>query len=77
MALGRPAWLETRATLQRLLSASEGALRDDAELRSRVLVGMADVVMHLPAAIGDYTDFYCSRSGTRAPAEELRVFLHG
>ncbi|KAL4425695.1 hypothetical protein ABPG75_009711 [Micractinium tetrahymenae] len=61
MALGPPAWREARATLQRLLSAGEGALRDNLALRSAALLPMADVTMHLPAAIGDYTDFYASR----------------
>jgi fumarylacetoacetase len=36
-------------------------LRDDAALRGEALVPMAAVVMHLPAEIGDYTDFYSSR----------------
>jgi fumarylacetoacetase len=61
MALGRPAWAEARATLQRLLSSEEGALRDNATLRREALVSLAEACMHLPAAIGDYTDFYCSR----------------
>lgn len=61
MALGRPAWAEARATLQRLLSADEGVLRDDAPLRAAALVPQAQATMHLPAAVGDYTDFYCSR----------------
>lgn len=61
MALGRPAWMEARQSLQRLLAAGEGALRDNAELRERALVPMHDAAMHLPAAIGGYTDFYCSR----------------
>ncbi|PRW58964.1 fumarylacetoacetase [Chlorella sorokiniana] len=61
MALGRPAWAEARATLLHLLSAGEGTLRDDTVLRSRVLLPASEVRMHLPAAIGDYTDFYASR----------------
>jgi fumarylacetoacetase len=61
MALGKPAWSEARSTIRRLLSANEPALRDDAQLRDRALVRMSDVEMHLPAAIGDYTDFYSSR----------------
>ncbi|KAI7844294.1 hypothetical protein COHA_002092 [Chlorella ohadii] len=61
MALGRPAWAEARATLLRLLSADEGVLRDDVALRSRLLLPRSEVRMHLPAAIGDYTDFYASR----------------
>lgn len=35
MGLGRAAWTEARAFLQKLLSASEPALRDNAELRRR------------------------------------------
>lgn len=61
MSLGRPAWLEARHTVQRLLSAGEGALRDDTRLRGQALLHMAEARMHLPAAIGDYADFYCSR----------------
>lgn len=61
MALGRPAWTEARAALQRILSADEAVLRDDADARAVALVPMADATMHLPATIGDYTDFYSSR----------------
>lgn len=35
MGLGRAAWTEARARLQKLLSAGEPALRDDVELRGR------------------------------------------
>ena len=31
------------------------------ELRKRAIVPMENVFMHLPAQIGDYTDFYSSR----------------
>lgn len=61
MALGRPAWVEARSTLQRLLSADEGILRDNTTLRSQSLVPQATATMHLPASIGDYTDFFCSK----------------
>lgn len=61
MALKPSAWREARTTLQRLLGAGEGALRDSPALRSAALVPAADATMHLPAAIGDYTDFYASR----------------
>jgi len=78
MALGRPAWRETRSTLQRLLAADNPELRDNQELRNKVFVSMCDAVMHLPANIGDYTDFYCSRehasnlgSMFRNPADPL------
>src|SRR5581483_3905937 len=61
MALGRPAWTQTREAISRLLRADEPTLRDDAALRSRALVPQAVVEMLLPAEIGDYTDFYSSR----------------
>lgn len=61
MALGRAAWKETRATLQRVLSKDCTVLAQDKELRAMALVPRADVQMHLPAQIGDYTDFYSSR----------------
>ncbi|XP_041460201.1 fumarylacetoacetase-like [Lytechinus variegatus] len=61
MALGRPAWKEARATIQRLLSADEPTLRDNADLRERALVLQSDATMHLPASIGDYTDFFSSK----------------
>ena len=61
MALGRPAWRELRARLGELLSEGEPALRNEEELRGRVLRPMADFELLLPVEIGDYTDFYSSR----------------
>ncbi len=62
MSLTSAHWGECRSTLRALL-ASEGPerrLRENAVLRQAALVGRADVRMHLPADIGDYTDFYSS-----------------
>ncbi|CAK4082312.1 unnamed protein product [Aphanomyces euteiches] len=61
MAAGKTTWDAARATIQRLLSTDEPTLRDDPELQSRALFNQSDVLMHLPAQIGDYTDFYSSR----------------
>ncbi|CAJ1048673.1 fumarylacetoacetase isoform X1 [Xyrichtys novacula] len=61
MALGYEAWREVRRTLQVLLAANESTLRDDFSLRSRAFVHQSVATMHLPADIGDYTDFYSSR----------------
>ncbi|XP_028258483.1 fumarylacetoacetase [Parambassis ranga] len=61
MALGYEAWSEARQTLRVLLSARESTLRDDVSLRSRAFVHQSAATMHLPADIGDYTDFYSSR----------------
>jgi fumarylacetoacetase len=60
LTLGRPAWKKAREILQHLLSADTPTLRDDAVLRARVFHAQKNVVMQLPARIGDYTDFYSS-----------------
>src|ERR1700720_2534600 len=60
LALGRPAWRKVREILQKLLSADTATLRDDIKLRDRVFHRQADVVLQLPAKIGNYTDFYSS-----------------
>ncbi len=51
----------TRARLSELLRADVPLLRDDAALRERALLPVGAVTLHLPARIGDYTDFYSSR----------------
>src|SRR5262249_15614444 len=62
LQLGRPAWAEARATINRLLRHDlPGPLRDNAEIRARALIPQAEVEMLLPVAIGDYTDFYSSK----------------
>ncbi|CAN7979846.1 unnamed protein product, partial [Ixodes pacificus] len=60
MGLGRPAWLEARQVIQKLLSKNEPVLKDDIALKAKALVPMSQATMHLPAQIGDYTDFYSS-----------------
>lgn len=61
MALGKPVWSAVRARLAELLSSESPTLRDDAALRDAVLVPVSAARLHLPVAIGDYTDFYSSR----------------
>jgi len=60
MSLGKDCWKEARETLQFLLSCDNPVLRDDTNLRSRAFVNQDCATMHLPAEIGDYTDFYSS-----------------
>ena len=50
-----------RLFTNRLLSSDEGLLRDNAELREKVLMNVSEVKMEMPMAVGDYTDFYSSR----------------
>lgn len=61
MGMGRDAWTEARTTITALLSADNATIRDNAALKAKVLVPMQDAIMHMPARIGDYTDFYASR----------------
>ena len=61
MAQGRETWRQVRALLQTILSDENPLLRDDSELRKKVIIPMSDVEMCLPVKIGDYTDFYSSK----------------
>ena len=64
MGLGKPAWAEVRQAVTGLLSADGvSELRDSPGLRTKALLPIeaGRVRMHLPATIGDYTDFYSSR----------------
>lgn len=62
MALGKTAWSGTRQILTNLLDENTATLRDNAELRAKALHPITSVTMELPCNIGDYTDFYSSRS---------------
>lgn len=57
IALGRPVAREVRDILQEQLTQTDSVLHQFSE---RILIRQADATMHLPVAIGDYTDFYSS-----------------
>ena len=59
MALGAGPRIELRRQVSELL-ATESRVARDAKLRDRILVAQRDAELLLPAAIGDYTDFYAS-----------------
>ena len=61
MAKGRPAWKDARSKIQALLTGDNPALKDNEQLRNKVMYDMNSVIMELPATIGDYTDFYSSK----------------
>lgn len=65
MAAGPAAWAAVRATLTALVCGdppSDTRLFANPALRAGAVVRTGEVgAMHLPAAIGDYTDFYASR----------------
>ncbi|MDA0242097.1 MAG: fumarylacetoacetase [Chloroflexi bacterium] len=59
MALGKAVWDSGRADIQTALSV--GGYFDTAEAIGRYFVPQREATMHLPAHIGDYTDFYSSK----------------
>jgi fumarylacetoacetase len=62
MALGPDAWAAVRGRLQDLLDAGgDPALRESETALRQSVLPLADVTTHLPAEVGDYTDFYSSR----------------
>ncbi|KAJ2333139.1 hypothetical protein GGI00_002471 [Coemansia sp. RSA 2681] len=63
MAFGRPVWRAVRQRLQAFLSDDKHAVRQKVgdDDRSSMCVRLSEAKMHLPAQIGDYTDFYASR----------------
>jgi fumarylacetoacetase len=60
MSAGRGTWREIRQRVTGLLSSDNSPLKNEA-MQSRVFVPAEEIQMHLPVAIGDYTDFYASR----------------
>ena len=60
MALGAGPRAELRRQISELLAADSPAHRADPRLGERLLVAQGDAELLLPAAIGDYTDFYAS-----------------
>ncbi|MFW9928252.1 MAG: fumarylacetoacetase, partial [Candidatus Thorarchaeota archaeon] len=61
MATNRALWRKTRNKIAFLLDKDTNILRDNNRIRDQSLVKMKDATMHLPAQIGDYTDFYSSK----------------
>ena len=62
MAAGPDAWSAVRGRLQDLLSAGgDPALRTSESVLASAVHPLDEVAVHLPAQIGDYTDFYSSR----------------
>lgn len=59
MSLGYDAWQRVREMTISLLQENS-PLHKDVKLQSVALVMQSEAKMHLPANIGDYTDFYSS-----------------
>ncbi len=60
MSTGRAVWSAVRRRCQEILGEESVEVRDNPELRTRMLVPMDSVTMLMPVRIGDYTDFYAS-----------------
>ncbi|HEX7019498.1 MAG TPA: fumarylacetoacetase [Gemmatimonadaceae bacterium] len=60
MALGPRHASALRRAASELLRADAAAYRRDPAVADRILVPMREAVLHVPAEIGDYTDFYAS-----------------
>jgi fumarylacetoacetase len=61
MAQGPAFWHEVRTAVQDVLGTENSLLRDYESIREAALIPQKDATMHLPVAIGDYTDFYSSK----------------
>jgi fumarylacetoacetase len=61
LVAGPSTWRSVRAALQELLDERNPRLRDDRLLRQFAFFPLDQVKLHLPVAIGDYTDFYSSK----------------
>ncbi|KAG5178654.1 hypothetical protein JKP88DRAFT_196341 [Tribonema minus] len=67
MSLGPAAWRAARAALQAALSADgPRSLAGNASLLRACVRERSDVALHLPADIGDYTDFFSCREHATA-----------
>ena len=60
MSLGPPAWSALRHQITALLDAGQSTGQSRKDSVEPHLVPMREAAMQLPAAIGDYTDFYAS-----------------
>lgn len=61
MAKGPAFWHEVRTAVKYILGTDCSLLRDYDNVREAALTPQKDATMHLPVAIGDYTDFYSSK----------------
>lgn len=64
MEYPRAVWRSTRQRLIQLFDDSEQAdkrLRENAALQSRAFVPAHEAILHLPATVTEYTDFYSSK----------------
>jgi len=60
MGLSPQEWSQVRKQVTELLAESNESIQGNPKYRKHLLVPVVSLVMHLPADIGDYTDFFAS-----------------
>jgi len=60
ISLGKEFTAKLRNKISELFSHDNEIIRDDSELKSKLLFRQENVDMHMPVEVGDYTDFYSS-----------------
>ena len=61
MGLNKEYWKEVRVTIQTLFGF-DSDLKSNEELKGKLIYKLSEIVNHLPAKIGDFTDFSSSLS---------------
>lgn len=61
MGAGKDIWDLVRNTLQNLLRIDNPTIRDNGNLKEKIIFPKSDVELLMPVNIGDYTDFYASK----------------
>ncbi len=60
IGLGKEFTSNLRNRISELFELEKEVIRDDEDLRSKLLFDIKEVQMHMPVEVGDYTDFYSS-----------------
>jgi len=61
IAHGRGIWRQVRNRIADLFDVENTKLQNKKKQRKQVIYNVADIEMHLPVNVGDYTDFYSSK----------------
>lgn len=60
IALGQPVWRAVRNRISDLFEKDNTHIRENIEVKSKILIPIDKVEMLMPVTVGDYTDFYSS-----------------
>mmetsp|Transcript_29086 Transcript_29086/g.28788 ORF Transcript_29086/g.28788 Transcript_29086/m.28788 type:complete len:425 (-) Transcript_29086:27-1301(-) len=62
MSEDKALWRAYRSKIQSLFAAENPLIRDNEQLKAKILIPISEFTNTLPVNIGDYTDFYSSRN---------------